>query len=258
MPADEVLVEKKGPIATITINRPEKRNSQGINFSSSMLAAFDQVENDPDVNVAILTGAGTVFGGGGDVKEIMSTETVDHDPEFELIRGYNKVISRIYHFDRPIIAAVNGPAVGGGACLALACDFSIAATTAQYFFAFARIGLSGADMGAPFLLQRHLGAARASHLILTGESINAEEGKALGLFVSIVEPEALLSEAEKIAQGIAKQSRRGTTMAKLSLRRSLETNLDAALEYEAYLQSFAFQSQEHKKRLAEFTGRQKS
>lgn len=258
MAAKEVLVEKQGTVAIVTINRPDKRNAQGLKFTQNMLSAFDEVENDPDVNVVILTGAGSVFGGGGDVFEIMSTEPVDPEPEFELIRGYNKVISRIYHFDRPIIAAVNGPAVGGGVCLALACDFAIAAEQAQYFFAFARIGLTGADMGAPFLLQKHLGSARASYYILTGETIDAKEGKALGLFVDVVKQDQLQATARRLAEAIAVQSRRGTTMAKLSLRRSLETHLDAALEYEAYLQSFAFQSQEHKKRLGEFIARRSS
>lgn len=256
---NDVVVRKDGPLAWIVLNRPDRRNAQGVRFTPAMLAALDRVESDPEVAVAVLTGAGPVFGGGGDLKEIMSVEPQDPEPEFELIRGYNKVISRIYYFDRPIIAAVNGPAIGGGACLALACDFAVAAESAEYHLAFARIGLAGADMGAPFLLQRHLGAARAAHYLLMAARIGAEEGKALGLFADVVADERLADEVRRIALGIAAQSRRATTITKLALRRSIEAGLDAALEYEAYLQSFAFRSPDHKQRLKAFldTGRKR-
>lgn len=254
---DDVLVRKDGTIAWIILNRPDKRNAQGLNFTPSLMAALDQVENDPEVTVAILTGKGPVFGGGGDIKEIMSVEPQDAETEFELVRGYNKLISRIYHFDRPIIAAMNGPAIGGGACLALACDFVIAADTAAYHFAFGRIGLAGADMGAPFLLQRHIGAAQASYHIMVGTTIGAEEGKSLGLFSHVVPGDELESKALEVAGKIASQSRRATTITKLALRRSPEAGLEAALEYEAYLQSFAFQSDAHKQRLGAFLDRSK-
>lgn len=254
MSQDEVLVHKEGAVAWITLNRPEKRNAQGVGFTPNMLAALDRVENDPEVAVAVLTGNGTVFAGGGDLKEIMSVEQQDPEWEFELIRGYNKIISRIYHFDRPIIAAVNGPAIGGGACLALACDFAIASERAEYHFAFSRIGLAGADMGAPFLLQCHLGAARAAQYILTAATIGAEEGKNLGLFAQVVATNQLIEESRKVAQAIAEQSRRATTITKLALRRAPEAGLDASLEYEAYLQSFAFRSEGHKQRLGDFLG----
>ncbi len=253
----DVLVEKNGPIARVVLNRPDKRNAQGVAFTPSLMRALDEVEQDPAVSVAVLAANGPVFGGGGDLREIMSVEQADPEWELELIRGYNKLVSRIHHFDRPIIAAVNGPAIGGGACLALACDFAVASEKAEYHLAFARIGLSGADMGAAYLLQRHVGLARASYLLLTGARIGARQGKELGLFAEVVLPEQLDAEVERIARGIAAQSRRGTTITKVSLRRSLEAGLEASLAYEAYLQSFAFRSEEHKQRLAAFLGARK-
>ncbi len=252
MANDEVVIEKDGETAWIVLNRPEKRNAQGVTFTASLLSALDRVERDPEVSVAILTGAGPVFGGGGDLKEIMSVEPSEPEWEFELIRGYNTLISRLYYFERPIIAAVNGPAIGGGACLALACDFALASEQGAYHFAFGRIGLSGADMGAPYLLQRHIGAARASHLMLTGALVDARRGVELGLFVEVVPAERLRGEALRIARSIAAQSRRAMTITKMALRRSPEAGLTASLEYEAYLQSFAFRSKEHKRRLATF------
>lgn len=252
MKGDEVIVEKDGQVAWIVLNRPEKRNAQGVTFTASLLSALDEVERDRDVSVAILTGAGSVFGGGGDLKEIMNVEQSDPEWEFELIRGYNTLISRLYYFERPILAAVNGPAIGGGACLALACDFALASEQGAYHFAFGRIGLSGADMGAPWLLQRHLGAARASHLMLTGAQVDARSGVELGLFVAAVPADRLRAEALQIARSIAVQSRRATTITKMALRRSPEAGLAVSLEYEAYLQSFAFRSEGHKQRLAAF------
>lgn len=250
--ASDVLVSIKDTIATITLNRPDKRNAQGVDFTPRLLAALDQVENDPSVNVAILTGNGPVFGGGGDLGEIMSTGETDPETEFDLVLGYNRLVSRIYHFDRPIIAAMNGPAIGGGACLALACDFVIASEKAAYHFAFSRIGLSAADMGAPTLLQRALGSARAHYYLLSGGVIDAERGRELGLFADVVPASELMAAAISAATTIARQSRRGSTITKMALRRGAETPFDASLEYEAYLQSFAFRSREHKTRLGQF------
>ncbi len=250
-----VVVEKAGPIARVVLNRPDKRNAQGVGFAPGMLRALDEVEADPAIAVAILAARGPVFAGGGDLREIMSPGPTDPEWELELVRGYNRVVSRIYHLDRPIIAAVSGAAIGGGACLALACDFAIASERAEYHLAFSRIGLSGADMGAPFLLQRHVGAARAAYYMLTAARIGAREGKEVGLFAEVVPDERLAEKVEAAARGIAAQSRRGTTITKLALRRSLEAGLDASLAYEAYLQSFAFRTPEHKERLSAFLAR---
>jgi len=252
MSNDEILLQKTGPIATIILNNPDKRNAQGVDFTPNFMRVLDRVEDDPEVRCVILTGNGPVFGGGGDLTEIMSTERVDREWEFELVRGYNKLISRLYYFDRPLIAAVNGPAYGGGACLALACDFAVATPSAAYHFAFARIGLSAADMGAPTLLQRTLGSQRAAYYLLTGGSIDAPTGEQLGLFAQVVDADQLMSVANELAQGIAAQSRRGTTITKLALRRGIDTPFDASLEYEAYLQSFAFRTDDHKARLRGF------
>lgn len=252
MPEQDVLVSKDGAVATITLNRPDKRNAQGVHFTPRLLAALDAVEQDPSVHAVILTGNGPVFGGGGDLAEIMSTEETDAEEEFELVLGYNRLISRIYHFGRPIIAAVNGPAFGGGTGLALACDFAIASETAAYHFVFARIGLSAADMGVTTLMQRAVGTTLAHYYLLTAGTIDARKGLELGLFVDVTPPGELLAAAGRIAAGIASQSRRGTTITKMALRRGAETPFDASLEYEAYLQSFAFRSKEHKRRLGAF------
>jgi enoyl-CoA hydratase/carnithine racemase len=251
----EVLVERQGAVARIVLNRPEKRNPLGLGFSAAMHRALDEVEADPAIAAVVLTGKGPVFCGGGDIAEIMSPEPTDLEREFDLIRGYNRVVSRIYHFEKPVIAAVNGPAVGGGACLAMACDIAIAAEGARYDFAFGRIGLAGADMAATHLLQRLVGPVRAAHLVLTGGSITAVQGREWGVFVDVVATEELLRAAQRIAESIAAQNRPATTITKLAMRRGFDLDLDAALEYEAYLQSYAFRTAGHKQRLAVFRSR---
>jgi enoyl-CoA hydratase/carnithine racemase len=252
MEKQEILVEKQGPVARIVLNRPEKRNAQGVTFSGNMQRALDDVERDDNITVAVLTGNGPVFGGGGDLSEIMSTESTDREWELDLVRGYNKVIARLCNFDRPLIAAVNGPAYGGGACLAMACDFAVAAESAAYHFAFARIGLSAADMGATTLLRRALGSKLAAYYLLTGGSIDARRGLELGMFAEVVPADELDARVQTLAENIAAQSRRGTTISKLALRLGAQTTLEASLEYEAYLQSFAFRTDEHKDRLRRF------
>lgn len=257
MSNNEIILQKNGSVAKIILNNPAKRNAQGIHFTSNFLRVLDSAEEDPDIRCVILTGNGPVFGGGGDLNEIMSTDRTDREWEFELIRGYNKLIARLYYFDRPLIAAVNGPAYGGGTCLALACDFALASESAAYHFAFARIGLSAADMGAPTLLQRALGSQRAAYYLLTGGSIDAPTGEKLGLFAQVVPADQLMSAAEQLAEGIAAQSRRGTSITKLALRRGIDTSFEASLEYEAYLQSFAFRTDDHKVRLGQFLNKTK-
>jgi enoyl-CoA hydratase/carnithine racemase len=255
MANDEVLVERHGAVAHLVLNRPEKRNPLGPGFSPAMHRALDEVEADPGIAVVVLTGNGPVFCGGGDVSEIMSPESTDLEREFDLIRGFNRVVSRIYHFERPIIAAVNGPAVGGGTCLAMACDIAIAAESARYDFAFGRIGLAGADMGATHLLQRLVGPMRAAHLLFTGGSIMAAQGRDWGVFVDVVAAAQLIPAADGIAATIATQNRPATAITKLAMRRGCDFDFDAALEYEAYLQSFAFRTEGHKKRLTAFRNR---
>jgi enoyl-CoA hydratase/carnithine racemase len=255
MAEEEILVERKGAIVHLVLNRPEKRNPLGRGFSAAINSALDRVEADAEIAAVVLTGSGPVFCAGGDIAEIMSPGPTELEHEFDLIRGYNRVVSRIYHFERPIIAAVNGAAVGGGACLAMACDIAIATDQARYDFAFGRIGLAGADMGATHLLQRLVGPVRAAHLLLTGGSIPASLGRDWGVFVGVVAPAELLPAADRIAASIAEQNRSATTITKLAMRRGYDLDFDAALEYEAYLQSFAFRTEGHKTRLSAFRNR---
>ncbi|MBI4270211.1 MAG: enoyl-CoA hydratase/isomerase family protein [Candidatus Rokubacteria bacterium] len=247
-----VVLERRGAVARIVLDRPERRNALGRDTLPALHAVLDEVERDTAIGAVIVTGRGPVFCAGGDVDEIMSTEPTDREREFEMIRGYNRVVWRLHHLDPPVLAAVNGPAAGGGAALAMACDIAIAAESARYDFVFGRIGLASADMGCTYLLPRLIGRVRASHLVLTGGSVSAREGLALGVFAEVVADDRLQEAALSVAERIAAGSRRANVISKLALRRAEHVEFGTDLEYEAYLQSFAFRTQEHKCRLGAF------
>jgi enoyl-CoA hydratase/carnithine racemase len=251
----EFVLEVSDAIATITMNWPDRVNAMGAAFSADFGRVLDRVAADPEVRVLILTGAGKVFCGGGDLNEIMSPDPTDMEREFELVRGYNRIARRLHHFDLPVIAAINGPAVGGGAGIALACDFAIAADSARYDLYFHRVGLSAADVGVPWLLTRAIGPSLAGYYVLTGGSIDADAGLRLGLFAQVVPGADLMSAARAAAARIAAAPQAAVRISKLSLRRGANMDLDTNLELEAYLQSYAFRTDSHKQRVGEYRTR---
>jgi len=251
-PDDTVLLERRGDVAVLTMNRPDHGNALGLDFSAVMNRRLDEVEADPDIGAVVLTGAGSVFCGGGDLAEIMSSTTSDPSRDFSLIRGYNRVVSRIRRLDQPTVAAVNGPAVGGGAALALACDMAVAAQSATYLFAFGRIGLAGADMGCAYLLPRVVGPVRAAHLMLTAGALTADQGRALGVFLDVVPDAEVVDAAVTLAAPLAAGPRAANAATKMALRRGETTDFDTVLDYEAYLQTVQFSHPDHQSRLAGF------
>ncbi len=251
--AAEILVDVKDGIATVTFNRPEVRNPLGVDFPQQMLAILERLEADPECRVIILTGNGKVFCSGADLGRILGTGDIDMEWQYQIVRGCNRVVQRIRELDLPVIAAINGPAVGGGAALALACDIAIASPEASYFFAFGRVGASSADMGCTYLLPRHVGTVRAAHLIFTGATVDAGQGRELGLFVDVVPRADLVAAAEGIAGQIIKAyPRRAAAITKLGLMRGESNSMETCLSYEAIAQSYIFRTEEHRERLGAF------
>ncbi len=248
----EFTLDIEDGIATVTLNWPDRVNAMGLDFSVDFGRVLDRVEAQPGVRVMILTASGKAFCGGGDLNEIMSPDATDMEREFELIRGYNRIARRIYHLGIPVIAAVNGPAAGGGVGIALACDFALASETARYDLLFHRVGLSGADVGVPWLLNRAIGPVLASYYILTAGSIDAATGHRLGLFAEVHAPGELMRAARTAAAKIVDTPEPAVRISKLALRSSLNTDLNTNLELEAYLQSYAFRTPGHKKRVGEY------
>ena len=249
----EVLIEKRDGIALLTLNRPRLANTQGFTFGRSLLAALDEVENDSEVSVIVLTGAGKVFCGGGRMGENMSVEGGDPEKEFIAIRDTFRAVQRVRDLELPVVCALNGAAIGGGAALAMACDLVVAAEEASYAFPFGMLGASAVDMGCSYMLPRLVGTSRAREIILTGAAVSAQDGLRDGLFVSVVTREAVVNTALQLAGKIRDAGpRRAVAGTKLALVRGETTDYATAASYELYMQNYMLNTGEHKRRLKSF------
>ena len=251
--SSSVRVDINKGIATLTLDRPGQRNPLSAECLEHANAVLDALEADKALRAVVLTGAGTVFCAGAQLGALLHPDGVDGELQLSLLLGFNRLAQRLREFDLPVIAAVNGPAVGGGAALALACDFALAAPEASYHFAFGRVGASGADLGCAWLLPKIVGDLRARHWLLTGATVGAEEGKAAGLFIEVCPRDKLVARAQEVAQQVAEAApRRAAAATKFTVSRGWEADLNTCLGYEAYIQSYLFTTPEHKSRLAAF------
>jgi 2-(1,2-epoxy-1,2-dihydrophenyl)acetyl-CoA isomerase len=247
-----ILVERDGGIGWIRLNRPERLNAFADRMRDDLADALRQMDDDADVHCVIVIGAGRAFSTGGDVRVMAELIEKDDVVQFEkIVRAGAHVVNLIEHMRKPVIAAVNGPAAGAGACLALACDLRIASETASIGFTFVRVGLHP-DWGGTYFLARLVGPAIAAECIYTGGMINAERGERLGLFNRVV-PAA---ELETAAKGLAGQIAAGPAGvmkdAKRVLRRSIHSSLEEILELEVQAQLSAFRSSDFKEGIGAF------
>lgn len=248
-----ITVTIRDGIATLLLDRPEQRNPLSPELLDHAFGELDALENNDAVRAVILTGAGSVFCAGAQLGTVLHPDGVDAEAQFRMLRGFNRLAQRIRELDLPVIAAVNGPAVGGGAALALACDIAIAAPTASYYFAFGRMGAGACDLGCAWMLPRIVGAVRARHWLMTGATIGAEEGKAAGLFIDICPADRLLDRAHALGLEIAAAApRRAMATTKMSIARGEENDFQTSISYEAYLQSFLFTQEEHRAKVRDF------
>ncbi len=254
MAFQKLLYEVTNSVATITLNRPERLNALDYALRDELLAALRKAADDQTVRVVVLTGAGRAFCAGADIKEVL-VPGLDLDPrtrEREEVRSFNELTRVIRELEKPVIAAVNGDAVGGGCCLTLAADIRVASTHARFGMVFVRIGLSSADMGGTFLLPRLIGLAHASELLLTGEIIDAERAERLGLVSRVVPPEELMTQAYELAARLAAGPPIGLALTKRALNRSLGLDIATHLDYEAYVQSACMLTADHREGVEAF------
>jgi enoyl-CoA hydratase len=223
-----VLVDRPRPhIALITLNRPERMNSMAFDVMVPLREALAEVNYDNDVRVVVLTGSGRGFSSGADHKSAGSVPHVDGltRPTYALrsMEILDEVILAMRRLHQPIIAAVNGAAIGGGLCLALAADIRVAAADAYFRAAGINNGLTASELGLSYLLPRAIGSSRAFEIMLTGRDVDAAEAERIGLVSRQVPAEELLPACYEIAERIAGFSRPGTELTK----RTLWTGLDA-------------------------------
>lgn len=259
--ADVDISYPQDAIAQITLNRPDKLNAMTSEMVELLHESLSSVGRDREVRVVILTGAGRGFcagldlGGYGEAPGYEWKGSVERG--FAIQKHIASLIPRLRSLPQPVIAAVNGPAAGGGFALVLGSDIRIAATTARFNAAFIRIGLSACDIGTSWLLPRLIGAARAQELMLTGRLFDAEEALRIGLLVDVVPNEVLLDAALAKAEEIRLNTPLGVALTKEGMWSALEIpGLQAAIDLENRQQIMAsFSDDAREMRRAKSEGR---
>jgi enoyl-CoA hydratase/carnithine racemase len=234
-------------IAKITLNRPERLNALTFEVYRELTDLFAALATDSTVRVVVITGSGRAFCSGGDVHDIIG-ELFSRNMEglLEFTRMTCELVGNIRALRKPVIASLNGTTAGAGACLALASDIRIASETAKIAFLFVKVGLSGADMGAAYLLPRVIGLAKATELLYTGEFISAQEAERIGLYNRVVASSELDNATEEFAKRLAAGPAFAIAKTKEMLNRELELNLEAALECEAQAQAICMQHPDYR------------
>ena len=225
-------------VATITLNRPDRLNALTFEIYDELRNTFRRLSAERGVRAIVLTGTGKAFCSGGDVHDIIGALFArDYRGLLEFTRMTCDLVLAIRQCRRPVVAALNGTTAGAGAVIATACDVRIAAASAKIAFLFTKVGLSGADMGAAWLLPRIVGLGRATELLMTGDYITAEEAFRIGLYNRVVPDAELAAEARAFATKLAAGPSFAHEITKDALNREAHMDLAAALEAEAQIQA---------------------
>ena len=231
-------VDPATSVATITLNRPERLNALTFEVYAELRDTFRALDTEPGVRAIVITGSGRAFCSGGDVEDIIGALfRRDYEGLLEFTRLTCDLILSIRQCRRPVVAALNGTVAGAGAVIATACDVRIAAESAQIAFLFTKVGLSGADMGAAWLLPRIVGLGLASELLMTGDFIDAERALRIGLYNQVAPQGELLAAAQAFAARLAKGPSFALGITKAALDREATMDLVSALEAEAQAQA---------------------
>ncbi|WP_226016530.1 crotonase/enoyl-CoA hydratase family protein [Novosphingobium sp. FKTRR1] len=249
-------IERDGPVVIATLNRPDERNAISTAAHSAEIAGFcAAMTRDTSVRAIVLTGAGKAFCAGGNVKNMRDKTAMFGGAPFALRNSYRTGIQLIptalYDLEVPVVAAINGPAIGAGLDLACMCDVRIASNRALFAESFVKLGIVPGDGGA-WLLPRIIGMARASLLTLTGETIDAAKALEYGLVAEVVAPEQVLERALAVARAIAANPGHATRMAKRLLREGQDMKLAPLLELSAAYQALAHHTCDHAEAVAAF------
>lgn len=254
----DLRYEAAGAVARITLDRPDARNAYSSEMVASFVAALDAAESDDAIRAIVLTGAGKAFHAGGDLKQMREGAGMFAGGPVALRRQYidgiQRVPRRLAQLDKPIIAAINGPAIGAGLDLACMCDLRVCARGAQLGSTFVKVGLVPGDGGAYFLA-RTIGFARALELVLTGRLVDADEALAIGLVHRVVEPAELLATADALAQQIAANAPLAVRLTKRAAYRSWDVDVDTALELAASFQGMVQNTADHREAVEAILGK---
>lgn len=240
----KVILEKKEGVAWITMNRPEVLNAWDLEMMHDLVKVLIEIKDDEEVRAVVITGAGRAFSAGGDVK--MQQRALDKPPAVKLERiiAVQQICRQIVDMEKPIIAAVNGLAVGAACGITLACDIRIASENASFGELFIKRGLVP-DTGSPFFLPRFIGIAKAKELIFSGDIIDAREAERIGLVNKVVPADKLEQETTKLATRLARGPTKAIGLAKIMINKSLATDLETSLNYAIQAQTICYDTEDH-------------
>jgi enoyl-CoA hydratase/carnithine racemase len=255
--AEHFLYEAANGVATITLNRPERKNPLTFESYAELRDLFRALAYADDVKAVVIAGAGGNFCSGGDVHEIIGPLTqLDMPGLLAFTRMTGDTVKAMRACPQPIVAAVDGVCAGAGAILAMASDLRLATARTKTAFLFARVGLAGCDMGACSILPRLIGQGRAAELLYTGRSMSAEEGERWGFFNRLCEPDAVLTEAQLLARGLADGPSFAHGMTKKMLQQEWNMGIDEALEAEAQAQAICMATNDFHRAYHAFVAKQ--
>jgi len=243
----EIILEKDKQLAILTLNRPQALNAFSKKMREELSLAIQEVKQDPQVRVLIITGQGRAFCAGADLRELVGSAPTD--PSF-MDLATRRVLGMV-GLGKPAIAAVNGVAAGGGFALAMMCDIRLAAKSARFVSTFVQRGLLP-DGGLTYTLTQALGPGRAAELMLSARSVDSQEAADLGLVNRVVEDEKLMDAARDLARQIAANAPLALARTKDAIYLALQGNLKASLEFEAASQQKLFQTGDFKEGIASF------
>jgi enoyl-CoA hydratase/carnithine racemase len=237
-----------GGVATVTLNRPERKNPLTFASYAELRDTFHRLRHASDVHVVLLQGAGGNFCSGGDVHEIIGPLLKLKAPELLMFtRMTGELVKAMRHCPQPIVAAVDGVCAGAGAILAMASDLRLGTARSKTAFLFNRVGLAGCDMGACAMLPRIVGQGRASEWLYTGRALGGEEAERWGFFNRLVPPEALHAEALALAQQLAAGPTFANGITKTMLHQEWDMGIDAAIESEAQAQALCMLTEDFRR-----------
>lgn len=251
-----ILLERKDGITTITLNRPEKLNALNPRMMAELLDVYYYVDQDDETRVVIITGNGRGFCSGADMKEGMQErigtgqETGKNDITRE---GFvQKAPLVLAEMRKPVIAAINGLAIGGGCTITLACDIRIAADTAKFSIPLTRVGLT-LELGSSYFLSRLIGIGKASELIFTGRMIDADEAREIGLVNKVVPADKLMETAHEMAKEILKGAPLATSITKRGLYQGMNSDLATQMRWETLALNYLYGTEDHKEAVRAFS-----
>jgi enoyl-CoA hydratase/carnithine racemase len=256
--ATHFLWAVKDAVATVTLNRPERKNPLTFESYAELRDLFGQLKYADDVHAVVVSGAGDNFCSGGDVHEIIGPLVRLKPPELLMFtRMTGDLVKAMRACPQPVVAAIDGVCAGAGAIVAMASDLRIGTARSKTAFLFNRVGLAGCDMGACAILPRIIGQGRASELLYTGRSFGGEEGERWGFFNRLCAPETLLADAQKLARELVQGPTFANGITKTMLHQEWAMTIDQAIEAEAQAQAICMLTQDFTRAYEAFVARQK-